>query len=449
MVRDGRSSLFCPYKASPAILDKTSVVPIVDKSHRCVLTIKTQDSSKDYFVSNSYLTKCGRFVIFTKYRPSYDMAPKVLIVERCNSQLSQHVIPIIEMRIEIYPYVMLVSPNEKFIIIYEEPTSTRPSLIFNLYKLDLSKDKATLMKFDSLVKYWPRGYVLTNVCLTDNELIVLYNDSLVSIYDISQKFSLTEEQNGIGCSMKSGYLMVQKQQSTLSVYFPNTRTGKAKKRIIDKNYIGYVGNREVIETTQIYPYHLQKTGSIFYAIASCVSVQDSKIYIVEIEGSNLNVLKTVILMDVVKEVFGDNENDDNGEEKLWDIPCISINPYTCDCYVMVMDDIPIEDNEEPLVIDEYLCIDRHRLFCFNLFSSGRKHILDISDLHLFDAKMSVNWASNELIIIDGQGQIVGYQLPLSNFSLQLLAKRAVMSLYKPEDILNLDISRHLRKYVLY
>ena len=433
-----RSSVFCHYITCPKILDKSGKIPVVDKSNCSELTIKTPDSFNDSFIKQIYLTKCGRYLIFTQCWPSGGMNTKVLIVERCNSKPS-HVIPIHELKIDIYPYAMYVSPNEENVVIYEAyiESSTETILVFNLYKLSVCSGKPNLVMIDKMTIKLDEEF-LPNVFLTNSEFLVLFGEHHFSTYDISKKFSLTQEHNGIGFKMSCQSLLVDTQSNSLSVHFPSLRTGKSRRKILDGHWQGYEGGTLHI---QIHPYHLQDKAGILYAIISCAPVYDSKVYIIEIVGSKLNVLKTVCLMDVVKEVLPNDLNDINDEEKSWDILCMSVNPYTCDCYALLV--------EDDFQIDIEPTTNRQRLFCFNLFSSGRKHIIDISDIQAFDPKMLVNWTSNELLIIDAHGKIFGFQLPLSNSSLQSLTKRAILTLYKPQEIVNLDIPRYLKEYILY
>ena len=191
MTNKNRASLFCYYKSGPAILSKSGAAPIVQKGHRCVYKISTTESSNESF-RNSYLTKCGRFLIITQEWPFRTVKAKVLIIGQCNIQSTTTLSPILEIKIDITADAMHVSPNEKYMVIYEKPTLTKRSLIVNLFEVTLSGPKPAFKKVDSMTLSctW-----LHNVSLTDKELIIPFDHCCVRVYNIDGKFSLAIEQS--------------------------------------------------------------------------------------------------------------------------------------------------------------------------------------------------------------------------------------------------------------
>ena len=439
------SSVFCPYNGGPAILDKVDMVdgevPIVDKRHRCELMVTTKGPSSKHEFRHSYLTKCGRFLFLTQVWSRKNSKAKVLAFGKCSTQSIGKIFPIIEWKLDINPTGLHVSPNEKYMVIFEEPTAFDcRETVFDLYKLNLQGLIPKLMKVDSVIidSLWAN-----HVSLTDTHLNVQYCDyddaniRILRVYEINERFSLSSEKKGIKDGLKCGLFVFSVEDNGLFVHLSNLRTGKVRKRIIDKYWSGFVGD---MQTIQIYPSHLQGASGDLYAITSPGAMFDSKIYITQMEGNDMKVIKTIFLEDIVEEIFNEYFDDivideDEYEESM--ITNIEVNPYTCNCYVMIVDNHLLDSDER-----------RHHLFCFNPFSSGHRHIIEVSDLVFFRSRLTVNWLSNEILISDTQGKIVGYQMPLPILSLQEISKRAVYSLYKSQEIQELDIPRYLKEYLL-
>ena len=465
------ASTFCHYTVGPAILDKSNVLPIVDKSHRRRLQIKTLWSSKEdsrpFYIPRflekksqkfAYLTNSGRFLILLQLRESMKMRDlsKVIVVERCSPSSTGDVYQIFEKKLDIQPHSICVSPNEKFMIIYGlAEKHPRNVVTVNLYELTLSSNKRKLKKVDSVevsIDFFHR------YSFTDTELITYGDESSIK-FDIGKKFSPEQrcdksvlEHLGILC----GSIRIATLESGLYVLLTNSHIRKGKKltkKIIDKDWREKEGGKKDIRATQIYPQNAQKSGIEFYVITSFGgSIEQWKIYLIQIQGNSLKNVKTLRLLDLAEDIFGvdfvdiglDSTNKDKA--KFGDI---SFNPYTGDCYVLFLHDFPVGDNDHPYIhwYDGPL-ICRQRIFGFNIFSPEHKHILEVSDVASVGSRMFVNWSSNEVLLVDTDRVVLGYQIPLKNLSLQVLAKREVLKLYKPEEILQFDIPRYLREYIL-
>ena len=448
-----RASTFCPHAIGPAVLDKSSALSSVDKTHRSRLQIdrKSANGSRQFYLDSterfSYLTKSGRFLILIQVSPLKRSSPKVVFVERCSVPPMKDIRPILEMNIDTYPYSMSVSPNEKFMVICGKPyglVQTNETVI--LYSLNLSGKNPKIKKVDSLDIDFGFPFCLS---LTDKEFIYYNFESSIKC-DIGKKFSQGQlcKKSVLENGMLRGSLSISATPSTgLYVFLANSRTGKGRKKLVDKDWRGAIKN---MRTNQIYPNHLQNKDSTFHVITSIGGeVMYNKVYIIQIEGNNLKVIKTIYLMDVAEDAFGldfvDIGISDPSESEFGDI---SINPYTGDCYALFLHEFPIGDNNHPPRKLDGPLICRQRIIGFNIFSPANKHILEVSDLVSIGSHMLVNWSSNEVLVVDTKGMIVGYQIPVNNLSLQSLAKREVLKLYKPDEIIEFDIPRYLREYLL-
>ena len=428
-------------------------------------------------VTGCYLTKCGKFLILSQVcRNTRNVKGKISLFHNPNKVSTDHNITfVMEIKTDIYPSLMYVSPNEVFIVICEYPQDAgrRGNIVVNVYTFDpKSKNKMPfrIVKFDSAVfediesnniYEEEEGAVIKSAHIFGGLFYVLTSWNQFQVFSVdfkSLKLRRIDDFSSLNSDLfsniclkivnpfddcfevqrnhtymfrllkKSRYLMLSCQKCNTKDEF-----GGEYPKIGILDSLCFLETEDPVDIISI----VRRSNCLNLGcfVVMSPSSSDQYIYIVMERKDCLEVTSKIDLCSLM------DMSIEAREYEFHSIGSISVNPLNGDCCALIkwMNLFDGPDDDKPVSCS---------VLFFNVFNPERRRILNFRDLELHSAFMHVNWRSYEVLIVDQTGCIVGHKLPIRHLSLQEFAKQKVISLYRYSDILDLDIPRVLKDILL-
>ena len=382
-------------------------------------------------IKDAYLMKSGQFLITTQVCFKLRSARNRIRIYKAPINGSVTTLqPIMEYRLDIYPTTMQVTPDERYLVVCDCPREKDGDIIYILFRLDWDREKPTLVKKERSL--FVRGKCQLDygkwcrdvVCLlTDSKMIFITPRRHIGVMTLTEYEDLAFFDNKRCGFMKKELFMplVNFEPPFLLSYHSSILALWTDLHSPGKIITDCFARDEKINVVELFLMH-QNRESRYFAMSS---LRNLAIYVISINNDVPEIIQDVSLFDYIDILF----------ESRFSMIDIIFNPYNGDFYTL-------------LEAFEFGSKEKHFLYSSNIFRPKQYHMVELSNVSLFNPILRVNWRSQEVLIVSCCGKIFGYRMPVSDISLQSQAKRVAHSLYTSGDIQQLDIPAFLKDYLL-
>ena len=417
------SQSFCMYENNIHVLspDSNSVTEVNSNRSSIKLAVKHAQSKFHY------MTKCGHAIISVTEN-SNSTGNIIGFVKEDQYMFPKVIMPKFVIPIDANPKALAISPNERCCIVYGIKDGCQKICI---YEMDLCSPDSSInfrMTLD-MPKFlcsfhYNQESSLKAISASNSELAVLMKNGHLALFSLDEYITCTkviclkvsiQDLPGNMTSMCwfSGEKLLLATNSK-QVFEYDIGGNRFSKTISFSEQSDDTENDDVI----LHKVRLQHSNnSIFIAHDTSSNI----LCLFGFKDQKLKILKKVNLRQMIKKDFNN-----------WAIETLDTHPTNGFCHILL--------HAKDLKIYEVVS--------FNILQPQVKQIsMKYLDLKLHRPQMTINWNGSELLLIDRDGHIKGYRMPVQDFSLSHMVKNAAQTMYRKADIANLNIPKILKEFL--
>ena len=423
----------------------------LDHDESKMTEISTNRSSVNLSVGNAelclhYLSRCGHRLIAVMHNGGF--SGRVSVLERAY-QPGDNLTKLLDFELKIAPYHLIVTPNENHCLIIGRTTRDRIMIIY--YRLDLCGNSVCFEKIHSknLEKCEEHYRSNTISALSWNQdKLVLFTHNHMMAYEMGARLNCIKMEclKNFIAGFDEEYEIVAASWTSHDKFFFTARDFQLFEYSLiddtlltlsisgdgyDSLYAHLVGSDLLL---RVFRHHsLTNDGNIqqFFLLSSLTDKGNALLFRRSFENS----LELVKAFDLIYDTIGEFYND-------WDLLDLQVDQETAACFVLLGNSY----FRRPFITTYTFA---YKIYSFNLLNPRSSiFMFDFSKMKLWAPKLIDNSTNNELLLIDSEGLVVGYRLPAQGMSLKLLAKSAVLRVFRRSEIPMLEIPKSLVRFLL-